>query len=229
MKSRQILLRLSIGIIAFSCGVYVNEILINMAADGIHRATHSPVGGVKYISAPVEMRGAERLEILQDSEAYAVYSAVLREESSNGEALVIKSATGFEKYKVDYLNAEDDDWSKDTAEAIRDFAAKKDKVKALGNYFTGLDKIYLIDAIDEKQMFYYPDGWIKFARTYSGAEKLFELSPVGFNNERNRAIVTVSVECPVSCMSGKVVFLKKKDGKWINSYPIPSGSLLNSQ
>jgi hypothetical protein len=55
----------------------------------------------------------------------------------------------------------------------------------------------------------------KFAKRFPGSHRVISLSNVGFNSNRNEALVYVSYYCGGLCAGGSFFVLKKRSNKWV--------------
>jgi hypothetical protein len=145
-----------------------------------------------------------------DADAYAIYAVLLK--STGGSNFVVQ--------------AETDSWSKTTSKnigirgdrnfrkvwgaVVNDFAEQYRRPRLLvpnipitGHYdVASLEKIL-------------SGGWDGFHERFPWAGgRFYSFSPVGFNSQRNRAIVNMTCDCGPLCGGGTTHFFEKQDGTW---------------
>jgi hypothetical protein len=157
-----------------------------------------------------------------DSDEYAVFSALIKDEfvKDDVKLLVISDSTQF--YDPDYLKSTSSeqriqDLKKEDAsvaeDTLRDYEAKHIQPSTLKAKFD-LPVKYIL--LDEAKLGPEEEGAriMAFQEQYKDAGGMISLSKVGFNKDRNEALVRVAyVFCPLCRHSGKVL-LRKVGGVW---------------
>lgn len=152
-------------------------------------------------------------ESYTDSEAYAVYSALLDSALSTNKRLgtpVIRIET---EAFANCLNSVDR--QPEVGEAVARYIAQAPKNWLLQREFN-ISRPYEMMHKDEiKTMFTAPgDGWERFYARFPGSPGIFEFSAVGFNADRTVAVLYMGNHCHWLCGGGTQHVLQKKDGKW---------------
>jgi hypothetical protein len=57
-------------------------------------------------------------------------------------------------------------------------------------------------------------SWKQFYEEYPGAQGILTISRVGFNPDKNKAVVYIQNVASLMVASGKLFFLTKKNGSW---------------
>jgi hypothetical protein len=157
-----------------------------------------------------------------ETEGYAVYSALIKDEfvKEDVKLLVISERTQF--YDPDYLQSTTSeqriqDLKKEYAsvaeDTLRDYEAKHIQPSTLEAKFD-LPVKYIL--VDEAKLGQAEEGAriLAFQEQYKDAGGIISLSKVGFNKDRNEALVRVAyLLCPLCRHSGKVL-LRKVGGVW---------------
>lgn len=176
--------------------------------------------------APQEMqtpRAKSEPELYEDAEAYNIYAVLLPQDWTSRVAkascLAIEQQTNRFPHEPSnstciVLNEES---KKDWQEVIDDYLKNNQFPRLLARKFP-LEKPYELltpaqvsAVITGKKA---EDGWTALdmrCRNYGG---LIELSAVGFNRAKDRAIVYMGHWCGGLCGGGTHYFLEKKNGKW---------------
>lgn len=190
--------------------------------------------GYRELPAPPATisRTPDRIGVPQatdESEAYAVYSALIREMyiGDTVKLLVIYRETsgcvpatnnekienirrGMEEYAIKNLP----DLSEDT---LNDFQAKKKECHNLKEQFDIPVKYVLVTTKDIKPLFHKgaaDDGWERFYSRYPKSSGRINFSSIGFNRERTQALVSTARWCGGRCGAGHYVLLVKTDNIW---------------
>jgi hypothetical protein len=157
--------------------------------------------------------------IIQESERYAVYSAVLKDMfvRDSTRLLVIESKTGDDftdsgEKRWDYIEKGLAPISRPT---IDDFKQKNAQPSDIENKFPLSTKVTLLSKADVDKFFGEGGGWWKaFYEKYPNSPGLITFSNVGFNNEMTQALLYVGTQCDGLCGEGNYVLLSKTDGNW---------------
>ncbi len=156
------------------------------------------------------------------TEEYEVMSAVLSKYDKENNEFVIKEETI--QYNFD-INDKDGNFAflsevvmpNLLEETKKDFNSKNDKTYTLEKKFTFKSNYKFISEADKQNIFKddFPDeSWKTFYKKYPKALGLYHFSRVGFNNDKNQALI-VSYESRGSLwMEGKLFFLVKKKNGW---------------
>lgn len=170
----------------------------------------------------------DETESIQDSEEYAVYSAVLNSEyaSSAVQQFVITAETSSKTKPAFFgfiggLTRTGASWPETDPETKSDFNAKQEKACRLERKFDlkakyvlvtseQLHGVFVTDAngkIDE-------DSWKPFYRLYPGAPGIIAFTRVGFNARKDQALVYVVHQSGLVGGSGRFFVLSKRDKIW---------------
>jgi len=155
-----------------------------------------------------------------DSEDYAVYSALLSQKfiTDKVRLVVIEDETLVDKGDTVRIAGNFRDLAQRLSpmEATLDDYKEKNKTShRLGREFN-LAVPYVFFTVEERKEIFKEgwDGWKRFYEKYAGSFGTVSVSAIGFNRERNQALVYVVRACGSLCASGQYVLLVKTDGKW---------------
>jgi len=130
--------------------------------------------------------------------------------------LVIRDQT--DQYSLEMID--DKFWLKDafpqiSPETINDYKLKNKVPYRLRDAFDLRVKHKLVASEQIEQIFKFGgEGWPQFFKKYPNSGGYVSLSRVGFNYDRNQALIFVSHSCGPQCGSGSYVFLLKSDNIW---------------
>jgi hypothetical protein len=174
------------------------------------------------LQAPVS-QPPKKPEPYLDTDAYAVYSALLPQEwtwrDAHAKRLVIVQETAgsfFGERFQDLCIKGDEEFQKEYGSLLENFIQANQSARMLVRGFL-IDKPYelvpraRIDAYFGKQG---PAGWKAFYADYPDSKGFIWVSAVGFNKDKTLALVLMSHSCGGLCGGGTYHFLEKKDGKW---------------
>jgi hypothetical protein len=119
------------------------------------------------------------------------------------------------------------DSERDT-EAFSDLKAKNKAQSVLENKFSVKLPCILMTGEAESKLFYSTpsepkdeawvekvrSSWKQFYEEYPGAQGILTISRVGFNPDKNKAVVYIQNVASLMVASGKLFFLTKKNGSW---------------
>ena len=180
----------------------------------------------RYRSSRPTILGSPLSVVSQQSDEYAVYSALIRKSflEDGVKLLVIQNRTLFYA-NPDYLKGTTSEqrvqemkcyYPAVDESALRDFESKHLKSSEIVPNFdlpvkyVLANKDEIVESLNEKAS----PGRYLFYQRYPDARGLIALSRVGFNQGRDQAFVRVEFTfCPL-CGHGDRVFLKKESGKW---------------
>jgi len=84
------------------------------------------------------------------------------------------------------------------------------------NYSIKLNSVYLlISETETGKIFSGEDGWNRFYKEYRGAQGIMMLSRVGFDRNKNEALVYIGNQSDWLAGVGYYVLLRKESGKWV--------------
>jgi hypothetical protein len=165
---------------------------------------------------------------IQDSEEYAVYSAVLNSEyaSSKMQQFVITAETS-SKTKPAFIGfiggfvRTGASWPETNPETESDFNAKQEKTCRLERKFE-LNTKYVLVTSDQLHAVFVMDAngkidkdiWKPFYQQYPGAPGIIAFTRVGFNAHKDEALVYVVHQSGLVGGSGRVFVLTKRDKTW---------------
>ena len=151
-----------------------------------------------------------------DDMDYEIYSLILQEKFSNTNYLVInqeiskKSSMNIEIEKFQYLETEILDFD---ALVFSDFIIKNDTIYNLDNKFNITSKEITLISSDEID--YLQDkNWDEFYKKYPNTNGLIGMSRIGFNLDKNQAIVEIELVSGFNLVQGSLLFLKKENDEW---------------
>jgi hypothetical protein len=161
---------------------------------------------------------ARIINYIDDKEEYAVYEAVLKEKFQDklGQLVVVnKEVTGCGSIIDEQVERE---FSRNVLEELfRDCYGKKNgNFELLPDYFQTENKIVLIPE-SELEKFLIPScevGWKKFYKKYPNSTGNANFSRIGFDAQRNYAVVNFGSRSACSGGRGQIIFLQKDEGVW---------------
>jgi hypothetical protein len=154
-------------------------------------------------------------EAYTDEDAYQVYDALLPQDSSlstvvidantSGQIAGGRAKRGPEACIAPAAAAEFKD-------AIDDYNRVNQNKWLLQRKFSLQRPYEILDLATSGPLF--ADGWKKFYQRFPKSRGILEMSAVGFNKDRTRAIVYFGNSCGMLCGGWSFELLKKVDGKW---------------
>lgn len=167
--------------------------------------------------------------VAEESDEYAVFSAVIDERySGTGKLVVIRdyaggcNAVGYE--------LEDESQTQDLpADLYREYRVKNRECMNLASHLDlsipkahadfSMPYTFISDeemkALELKNSMTWPHAfWPNFYKKYKKSIGIISFSRVAFDVERNRALVFVSYACDFTCGNGYFVLLGKEQGRW---------------
>jgi hypothetical protein len=158
---------------------------------------------------------------LADPDAYAVYAAVLPSNwlvrTAHASRLVIQDTTEIGDHQSSHCYPDGQDLNSGAWEqALEDFKTRNAQPLALLSQFT-LDRPYELVPRDDLSGLFKTGvggGWENFNAAYPGATGYIQLSAVGFDRDKTRAIVYVAHHCGGLCGQGTYHFLERRHGAW---------------
>jgi hypothetical protein len=159
------------------------------------------------------------INYIQDQEEYAVYEAVLREtfpHATVGQTIVLnKEVTGCGTV-ID--NEVEMVISRTVLEELfQDCYAKKwGNYELVANNFPSQDKIVLVSEKDLEPIFNAncDVAWRRFYKKFPSAKGNTSFSRIGFNSQRNFAVVNFGSQSACLASSGRIIFLEKENEVW---------------
>jgi hypothetical protein len=159
-----------------------------------------------------------------DTEAYEVYAARLPDEwpwaEAHAKQLVIQQETTvFPKLSsgAECLPG-GDDLPESWKEVLADYKKQNERTGVLARGFV-IEKPYNLIPKQEFADLFKKDGpgWNGFYSRYPDSGGIIQLSAVGFNTVRTKAMLYVGHSCGWLCGGGGYSFVQKKDGKWVRA------------
>jgi hypothetical protein len=159
-----------------------------------------------------------------DAEAYEVYAVRLPDQwpwaEAHAKQLVIQQETAvFPKLGTDTeCLPGGDDFPESWKEVLRDYKKQNEATRVLVRGFV-IEKSYNLIPKQEFADLFKKDGpgWSGFYSRYPDSGGIIQLSAVGFNRERTKAMLYVGHSCGWLCGGGGYAFVQKKDGKWVRA------------
>lgn len=156
-----------------------------------------------------------------DVTEYQVYSLILKEKFKSSKELVIKQKTSA-SISTFPINSYQETLKKDNPDIdvaiFTDFTDKNDSAYNLGNQFTVPSKTITLITNEEVQHFFTPanvnQGWIDFYKKHPDSDGMIDFTRVGFNKDKNQAIVSVGHYYASLGADGLLIYLTKKNNNW---------------
>lgn len=155
------------------------------------------------------------------SEEYAVYSALIQNMyvKERVRTIVIVKHTMF--YKINWEKPEDyrksilDELRPISQETIEDFEKKNEEEGELARHLNlTVNYVLLGKQSATKTPEEYANKWKEFYERYPNSPGMISLSRVGFNSDKDQALVYVGNSCGGLCGKGYYVMLMKSDRVW---------------
>lgn len=168
-------------------------------------------------------------EMLESKEVYAVYSALIKADYTEG--YIMTENSEIISGTLQFIVIEDHTSRPGSVdmdlilkklpateqETLNNFQAKRLQQLPLADLFDLNVKVVLLSEEEDDKYFKDRDlweGWIDFYRTYPYSQGVMALSRVGFNSEMNQALVFVWNASEPERGAGLYVLLTKKAGVW---------------
>jgi hypothetical protein len=171
------------------------------------------------MALPFSARAAVSQRDLSDEE-YAVYSALINEKYLKEADKLIVILDETEGNTIGGNEPDRDEIIRRLPSllpfTIDDYEAKNKEPQGLRNLLRLNAEYVLLSERDRFQLFIgqFAEGWERFKHKYPEAVSLVKLSKVGFNPEKNQALVYIDHSCGAKCGAGAYALLKKEGGVW---------------
>jgi hypothetical protein len=173
----------------------------------------------KYLPRPYE-----------NSDAYAVYSAVLSMggQWDDSKFLVILKELPPKEWPIGsphHALHGDEEFRGNFEGIFKSFEQANRQSLLLENHFAIHKPYQVVESAELEAAFHRPqpgafhDGWEGFRGSYPNSTGYLILSAVGFNSEKTVAIVFVDYRCGGLCGSAQYYILQKRDKDWISYSP----------
>lgn len=176
---------------------------------------------VALLGLSLDQRASPRVPAkdITDPDAYSVYRAVIPHEwpvrVANAKRLVIAR----EAATYDQCLPTGPPMGAEWRPVLENYKAENEGVRhLLADRDLGIP--YIVQPLEELNAFFTPPagnferGWSNFYRRYPDSGGYMEVSAVGFNTTKTRALVYVSHHCGGLCGGGSHHLLEKGDGGW---------------
>lgn len=156
-----------------------------------------------------------------DVNEYQVYSLILKENFKSSKELVIKQKTVV-LIASSMINGYQESIKKDNpdldATLFSDFTEKNDSSFNLGTQLTVPSKTITLITSEEVAHFFTPtdvnQGWNDFYKKHPNSNGMIDLTRVGFNKDKDQAIVAVGHYYASLGAEGLLIYLVKKNNSW---------------
>jgi hypothetical protein len=179
-------------------------------------------GNSKAVAPPQLSQQTRQSEI--EEEEYAVYSALLNENTNDDNVNRLLIIMDQPSPWVDFIDDEQNDFYEGLlksspalmAETVNDLKAKNNEHHRFTRRFNITRRYVLISEKDIDDLFRkgVGDGWEKFYRKYPKTDGYATFSRVGFNAEKTQALVYQAHGCGGLCGGGSYILLTKTNGVW---------------
>jgi hypothetical protein len=154
---------------------------------------------------------------ITDAEAYAVYASLLPDhwliQHARATSLVFQRETST-RPMCDPIGKTDNEVWRPVVEAFRSANAQTRAIHAgepLGFPYA------VVPAREIRAIFEYSDTawvWIDFLAKFPGSAGCIDVSAVGFDEQKTRAMVYLAHHCGYLCGGGRYYYLEKSEGRW---------------
>lgn len=142
-----------------------------------------------------------------------IFASFLKQGESAPVQTVVTTETEAIDVDVDYENLQLAVKGQGIPSEIRaDFKAKN-KSNCLIEPFTGVTNLHFISRAEQDRLF--RAGWTEFHKKYGKNAELTTFSRIGFNADKNLALLHVSSGVDHNAAGGALYLLEKKAGKWL--------------
>ena len=159
-------------------------------------------------------------ESYDDPEAYAVYAAVLpmiwNWELHEPKSLIFQKETEFSATEsADSLCIKGDkEFYSTWGSTLKAYLTANQLPRHLLRKFP-VDKAYILVPERELNELIRKSHWQDFYRRYPEARSYVSMSSVGFNAQKNKALLTMTYNCGMLCMEGTYYLMEKQNGRWL--------------
>jgi len=166
--------------------------------------------------AQAQEQAKKQPETYLEPEAYIVYAALLPDNqiwgnwASKAKSLVIQQETTTRTVNGQECLPRGIEVREAWLGVVDDYKKQNQMPRLLVRSFP-LEKPY--DLVESQQILTVP-SWDSFYTRYPESGGFIQLSAVGFNADKSKALVYISHHCGTLCGTGGYVFLEKRDGKW---------------
>ena len=149
------------------------------------------------------------------ADEYAVYSALIQSVYIAKPKPIVITPVHDDNYFIGQaVGAMESNWS-DLGNAVDDFKAKNRTASVLERRFTTSAPYSIVSEQEMASIFSSTvAGWEKFYAKYPHAYAFLALSRVGFNQEKDTAVLYTEYQRGATDGEGDVVLMKKTDGRW---------------
>ena len=147
------------------------------------------------------------------TEECAVYSYLIRN-MYESELTVIQEETQSYSFTDGTIESISNSLPGIEQETLNEFRQRNENKHTLTRCFDLSGSYLFVSEREIEDIFEGLHGWDDFYKRYPGSQGIMVLSMVGFNNEKNQAIVSVGNQSNWLAGEGYYVFLVKEDGKW---------------
>ena len=152
-----------------------------------------------------------------DEDAYQVYNALLSQESSRSTVVIdaetVAQFSGKESHSWGPEDCIDPRVAGEFKDAIADYNRLNRSRWLLQRKFSAPRPYEVLDSTTSKALFQ-NGGWKAFYQRFPNSGGPFEMSAVGFNKDKTRAVVWFGYACGSLCGDWRFRLFKKVDGKW---------------
>jgi hypothetical protein len=153
----------------------------------------------------------------ESSDEYAVYSALIQTryiDPGSVELVVIQDQTSIEWVNDDALSYIEQELGGVTRDLLQDFTDKNQETRDLEAALNlSVDYVFISQA-EQEALFSTDTGWTEFYEKYPASQGLLSLSRVGFNPQRDQALVYVGNQSDWLLGVGFYFLLAQRDGAW---------------
>ncbi len=154
-------------------------------------------------------------QLPEDAEDYEVYSGYIQNSKSG--RVVIRGHTGLvgEHTRLTDLEKAIEEMPSLTPELYADFEKKNEQAFALGPHFKISGPYYIIGKNEIDHLFSRDGGWERFHQNFPGYSGIIGMSRVGFNKNKDLALVYIRFTFGDLASRGFYCLLAKENGSWV--------------
>jgi hypothetical protein len=169
-------------------------------------------------------QNCEKIESDIPQNEYAIYNALYSSFTENEEFeidsanIAIVDSTYFRKnltLKDEYITELEEKWGIElTKDLINDFRSKNTARYLIQDYFKTDIKYQIVLTNEMEEVFNNSFPWLVIEERFPSVKSIQRFSRVGFNTQKNKALLYTSINCGALCDTSWLIYFEKIDNKW---------------